>query len=558
MLVDEPATRPGLGFHHYVSALADVISSSKPQFAIGVFGGWGSGKTTLMQAIQETLSNEERVVTVWFNAWRYEREPHLIVPLLDVVRESLEKRIADGADDSSSRTKKLAIAAGRAARAILKGTTLSTTVFGMGAEFAVGDIVDSLTSQGDDGAPPMPISFYHAAFTMLKSATDEFSQHGTSRIVVFIDDLDRCMPQNALTVLESMKLFFDLEGFVFIVGLDRNIVERAVSLKYGQVSESAAPTITGSEYLKKVFQVPFTLPRVDTAQLNGYIDGTLANAALSLEQYEDFDRNVRPHLEFISGNESVNPREIKRLLNAYTMQVKMLSGPLGGSLNPNVVLALQCMSFRPDWDELYETAIIDPFLFQQEVRSARAEPKRDVIWIASRRLTMPQDFLRYIDGLARPLLDVPDLSVYISAVESGRNTDSRLLEGHSAISRVRRELEVLPQEITADRYAEMLQEASEPGQRRRLAVNVSYRSTFASLERALASQAVGANSLTESLKRFDALMRQPPRLSETESFEAYHRRLVDWAEQAGRTLDTLDSELRGLRRQASIGANPSP
>ena len=41
-----------------------------------------------------------------------------------------------------------------------------------------------------------------------------------SRIVVFIDDLDRCMPEKAVEVLESIKTFFDIEGMIYVIGMD--------------------------------------------------------------------------------------------------------------------------------------------------------------------------------------------------------------------------------------------------------------------------------------------------------------------------------------------------
>lgn len=104
VLVDDPATRPSLAFKDYASALADITLMSTPQFAIGIFGSWGSGKTTLMRAIKDKLSGRSDVVTIWFNAWRYEREPHLIVPLLDVLRETLEERATAQPEEQAGRT----------------------------------------------------------------------------------------------------------------------------------------------------------------------------------------------------------------------------------------------------------------------------------------------------------------------------------------------------------------------------------------------------------------------------------------------------------------------
>ena len=53
-------------------------TDGRAEFALGIFGSWGSGKTTLMQAIKHRLDGDERVVPVWFAAWRYEREGSLL------------------------------------------------------------------------------------------------------------------------------------------------------------------------------------------------------------------------------------------------------------------------------------------------------------------------------------------------------------------------------------------------------------------------------------------------------------------------------------------------
>ena len=94
ILIDDPAATLALGFDDYAAALAEVATVSRPQFAIGIFGPWGSGKSTLMKAIRADVAKEDRVVPIWFNAWRYEKEEHLIVPLLDSLRE----QILDGAE----------------------------------------------------------------------------------------------------------------------------------------------------------------------------------------------------------------------------------------------------------------------------------------------------------------------------------------------------------------------------------------------------------------------------------------------------------------------------
>ena len=93
VILDAPARVLALGYMQTANAFKDIIEKSEPQFAIGIFGGWGSGKTTLMDAIQGSLDKNVSI-PVQFSAWRYEKEPHLIIPLLDAVRDAL----ADWAD----------------------------------------------------------------------------------------------------------------------------------------------------------------------------------------------------------------------------------------------------------------------------------------------------------------------------------------------------------------------------------------------------------------------------------------------------------------------------
>jgi hypothetical protein len=89
ILIDDPAEDAALGFPDYADAFAEIIRLTPPRFAIGLLGSWGSDKTTLMRAIEERIESREEITLVWFNAWRYEREEHLIIPLLDVLREAL-------------------------------------------------------------------------------------------------------------------------------------------------------------------------------------------------------------------------------------------------------------------------------------------------------------------------------------------------------------------------------------------------------------------------------------------------------------------------------------
>ena len=188
--------------------------------------------------------------------------------------------------------------------------------------------------------------------------------------------------------------------------------------------------VSGADYVKKIFQVPFGLPRISTAELPAYFTSLVASSGMPVAQANDFRKNVRPHLQFLSGTASVNPREVKRLLNAYTIQMKMLvARARQREPNPNVVLALQTMSFRQDWRHLYERLVGDPQRFIAELHLA-AEPRREEATLA---VGFPREFLAYVQGIARPLLSA-QLEPYITSIESTRSADPALLEAQGVLS----------------------------------------------------------------------------------------------------------------------------
>lgn len=530
VLLDDPAEIPGLGYRGYAHALAEIIEHSKAEFAIGVFGSWGSGKTTLMRDIERQFAGRPDIVPVWFTAWRYEKEPHLIVPLLDVLREELDRR-AVATQEQEGPARRAARAVARAGRAFLAGLSVTANVPGMNAQWDAGKVITALKTDPRDGTESL--SFYQAGFVMLRDAIREFSADGLRRVVVFVDDLDRCLPSNALDLLESMKLFFDVEGCVFVVGLDQEIAERAVELKYRSTAgaDATRSPVSGTDYVKKIFQVPFALPRISTDQLQEYLTTVADNAKMTGEQRTDFDDNVRRHLEFLSSEDSVNPREVKRLINTYTLQLKMLSLRLGPRLDPNIVLALQCMSFRPEWRDLYDHLAADPQEFQATLRDvADSEDPPAAVWLSGTQVDVPSEILRYLRRRARPLLDAPDLRSYVSAAEATRSTDPSLLEAQAAVNRARQAVHALANgEVVAGDVANRLVSAANR------------------LSEGAGKRVRGSLRFEQNVGAFGTLARELTTVDGAEDLARWERRITQ-------TLTALDTELREMRRQANVGA----
>ena len=206
IILDSPSDQPALGFDQTALALKEIIEASKPQFVVGIFGSWGSGKTTLMRAIERKL-NSSKSLTLQFSAWRYEKEPNLIIPLLDVVREGL---ILWAEQNKPAQQKALTTAStiGKAIYSLLAGLSFKV---GLPNALEISYKANESLAQARDFAEKekaarVPRSFYYAAFRALGDSFKEFlgSDGGPDRIVVFVDDLDRCLPHGALVVLEAM------------------------------------------------------------------------------------------------------------------------------------------------------------------------------------------------------------------------------------------------------------------------------------------------------------------------------------------------------------------
>ena len=538
VLLDDPASDPALGWREYAGAFAGIVEHSRPQFAVGIFGDWGSGKTTLMKAIWRELESRPDVVQVWFNAWRYEREEHLIVPMLDTLREALVAWADKQAGEQASRVRGAAEKIGRAARALLAGLSVRAKLpLGIVEIEGAWDPQSVMAAFQEKQAREDPSSFYHASFNAMKTAVSEFQQGGVGRVVVYVDDLDRCLPLNALEVLESMKLFFDLDGFVFIVGLDQQVIERSVELKYrspgdvlpeadGRGSSNGSAPVDGAAYIKKIFQVSLGLPRITTDQIEEFFGKLVDNANLSAAQAANFESHVRKHLPYLAGDAPVNPREVKRLLNAYTLQLKMLAARGVVPLDPDVVLALQTIGFRRDWQDVYERLTTQPEVAIGELGDA-VQARGGVDGGVGR---ISGELLDYLADAA-PAFVHTALGPYISSARSVGESDVSLLEAQTQVARMQRRLDTLaPGEEVLKAQSELrsgISHLQEVLQRR--------------TDRATARDALGlVGQLDTSMKSLD------PKISQQD--------LETWATEARTRLDSIDDALRVLRRQTSVRA----
>lgn len=283
-------------------------------FVVSLYGEWGIGKTHALKQIQAHFqrradaffaqgnTSKTLVLPVWFDPWRYEHEDHLVIPMLHTIamhiqsyRLEIQKKLdalqrdAQGVDNfiaqnialgqtliKSSKTATTML--WHVSKALLKGIKFKAAPLGVGLDIDGKAMIEhgekasstlpqhSTNSQTNDLQEPLPSelqqqSLYFSAEQFLKQVA--FSSDGLNlRLVVLVDDLDRCLPEKAIQVLESVKLFLNVPGFSFVLAVDDEVVERGIAYRYRNYkAEGQALPISGHQYLEKVVHMPLHLPR---------------------------------------------------------------------------------------------------------------------------------------------------------------------------------------------------------------------------------------------------------------------------------------------------------
>jgi hypothetical protein len=137
----------------------------------------------------------------------------------------------------------------------------------------------------------------------LQEQADMVRKNG-ARLVFFIDDLDRCEPDEIIDLLESIKLFLDLRNVFIIIAVAKDVVDRGIAFKYRNFGFTEDKVLAvGDEYLDKMIQLPLYIPPIDGGAVGQFMNG------LSLPDA------VRAQVDLLQWIVNPNPRRIKRVLN---------------------------------------------------------------------------------------------------------------------------------------------------------------------------------------------------------------------------------------------------
>jgi hypothetical protein len=307
LIPDEPCVEVDLlpERKRLIEQIAHAVAFSDPPLVVGVHGDWGSGKTSFLHSLKYELSGlrpnlhgadklpEKKgishVVPIWFEAWRYQYESTPVVALLHEIRAQL------------SFGQKFLLESKKLSEIAIRGALLSIEDVTKKIGFQASKIQQAGENwERENLAATLPSAqlreFLDDALSKLLGDVDGHDR----RLVVFIDDLDRCEPETAFRLLESLKVYLHLRRCVFVLGINQREVERALakvmpSGNKDAAQDSAELTIRAHEYLEKICANVWHLPLVplerQTDLINAWLTGKLPDDFLAkvVELIRDHD-----------------------------------------------------------------------------------------------------------------------------------------------------------------------------------------------------------------------------------------------------------------------------
>lgn len=307
ILNDEPIEDASLfNFEYNAQELTNIIMSDIPTpFAILLNGEWGSGKTTLIKTAYKKFNaiKPANWKLIYFNPWQYEGFDPRSALFVKVVEEytsdpkKVARKIMDHIPD------------------INFGVNLGIVSVNANSR----TIADTYTKNIDK------IDNLHAYFDSIVK----------SKLVVFIDDLDRCSIDNTLDILEAIKLFLSINGAIFIVAADIEKLEKAWELRYGSIKEDVSSE--SKKHIDKIFQLKLSIPDKNYPDLVKYFDSITTNFA---EKPSETFRDI------ILEGCAPNPRAIKRVLNLYSIVKQIKRYDKEESKFGNILLGIILLSIQ--------------------------------------------------------------------------------------------------------------------------------------------------------------------------------------------------------------------
>ena len=403
MWPDKEAEIDYLNFGYMVDMVVDIATNRDlSPSTIGLYGDWGSGKSSLMKLAQKKIEEKNteigdekdsiKTLCIEFNGWLFEGYEDTKTSLCGVILDALadEKRFSKEITDyAKTLIKKIDfnkilgkgikygldffLTGGIGALTDLTLSSVLSTIKTNVSEVQAKDLEEILNKFKKDDKTRTEIKNFREEFKQL------LQKSNVENVVVFIDELDRCLPDTVLEVFEAMRLFLFVEGMSFVIGADERLIQYSIKSKYKEVPGNNFDI--GKEYLEKVIQYPLYIPQLTRAEVNQYLACLLLRETLTENQFKEILSiiyTLAPNQDFsmeqisdkapdiaesckkdmalarqissvLAPSINGNPRQCKRFLNTLYMRLK-LAKARNVALDKNILAKLMLAEyFNPEF-----------------------------------------------------------------------------------------------------------------------------------------------------------------------------------------------------------------
>lgn len=294
--------------------------------SIGVFGNWGAGKSSLLNLIEQQIEPDEWII-IKFDAWLYQGFDDARASLLEVIASHLMQAAEDD-ETIWKKSKNLfaridglrlfglmaegaALAAGIPTFGLISRTfeTAQNSLDGIQDETESKQVVETgkgivesgkkLIKSKEKQTPPQQIDEFRREYGEILQALGK-------KLVIVIDNLDRCLPANAIQTLEAIRLFLFLNRTAFIIAADEEMIRHSVAEHYKDLSYRHQ-----IDYLDKLIQIPVRVPKAGVLEIRAYLYMLYAiHQKLSTETLANLRQFLETHLQQSWQNQSLKPEQV--------------------------------------------------------------------------------------------------------------------------------------------------------------------------------------------------------------------------------------------------------
>ncbi|ORW32721.1 NTPase KAP [Mycobacterium paraense] len=303
MLLSDNETKVDLLNNETIATTIVKLLRDRPDqpLTVGVHGDWGAGKSSVLEMIEASFSGEDKALCLKFNGWRFQGFEDAKIALIEgIVTGLIENRPALTKAGEAVKAVfrridwlKVAKRAGGLAFTAFTGIPSPDMIHALvdriediladpmklatkeNAEKALNEVKGLLREKdGDSTNVPEEINAFREAFDEL------LAKANVERLVVLIDDLDRCLPDTAIETLEAVRLFVFTSRTAFVVAADEAMIEYSVRKHFPDLPDTTGPQTYARKYLEKLIQVPFRIPALGETETRIYVTLLLVGAEL--------------------------------------------------------------------------------------------------------------------------------------------------------------------------------------------------------------------------------------------------------------------------------------